>query len=159
MRTHIRSVYILGLCILFLIISGCGGTGGGSRSSTASGTASFSTKETSLSAPSVSKPIETITASSGSNEIDTGIPVLKVEGNKLCNLKGDPVQLRGISTHGLAWFPQYVNESCIGELKSWGANVVRLAMYTAEYGGYCTGGDKTQLKNLIRDGIKYEELF
>mgnify|MGYP000202319655 CR=1 FL=1 len=24
----------------------------------------------------------------------------------------------------------------------WGANVVRLAMYTEEYGGYCNGGDK-----------------
>ena len=28
-------------------------------------------------------------------------------------------------------------------------------MYTAEYGGYCAGGDKEQLKQLVRDGVSY----
>ncbi len=28
-------------------------------------------------------------------------------------------------------------------------------MYTAEYNGYCSGGDKTKLKNTIRNGIDY----
>ena len=32
---------------------------------------------------------------------------------------------------------------------------IRLAMYTAEYGGYCAGGDKEQLKQLVRDGVSY----
>ena len=69
---------------------------------------------------------------------------------------GRPVQLRGISTHGLAWFPGYVNEECFKELhEKWNANVIRLAMYTAESGGYCTDGDKEYLKGLIHDGVKY----
>ncbi len=35
----------------------------------------------------------------------------------------------------------------------WNANCVRLAMYTYEYGGYCSGGDKEQLKGLVRKGV------
>ncbi len=80
---------------------------------------------------------------------------LQVIGTQLCDQNGDPVQLRGISTHGLAWFPEYVNQDCINELKSWGANLLRLAMYTAESGGYCTDGDKDQLKELVRSGVEY----
>lgn len=81
---------------------------------------------------------------------------LQVIGSSLCDSRGNPVQLKGVSTHGLAWFPEYVNEALFRELREqWGANVVRLAMYTGEYGGYCTGGDREQLKQLIRDGVKY----
>ena len=32
---------------------------------------------------------------------------------------------------------------------------MRLAMYTEEYGGYCNGGDKEALKQLIDDGVSY----
>lgn len=81
---------------------------------------------------------------------------LHVEGTQLTGSNGEPVQLRGVSTHGLAWFPDYVNEECFKELhERWKANVIRLAMYTAESGGYCTDGDKEYLKGLIRDGVKY----
>ena len=80
---------------------------------------------------------------------------LHVEGGKLCDEKGNEVQLRGVSTHGLAWFPQYVNSECFATLKSWGANVIRLAMYTYENGGYCTDGDQQQLKTLVENGVKY----
>ena len=81
---------------------------------------------------------------------------LHVEGTRLVGSSGEPVQLRGISTHGLAWFPDYVNEACFAQLHDeWKANVIRLAMYTAENGGYCTDGDKEYLKGLIRDGVSY----
>lgn len=81
---------------------------------------------------------------------------LHVEGTKLCGSNGEPVQLRGISTHGMAWFPDYINADCFAQLHNeWKANVMRLAMYTAESGGYCTDGDKEYLKGLIRDGVKY----
>lgn len=80
---------------------------------------------------------------------------LHVEGGKLCDEKGNEVQLRGVSTHGLAWFPQYVNSECFATLKSWGANVIRLAMYTYENGGYCTDGDQQQLKTLVENGVQY----
>ncbi len=81
---------------------------------------------------------------------------LQVCGTALCDSEGRPVQLRGISTHGLAWYPEYVNEACFGELRrNWNMNVIRLALYTAEYGGYCEGGDKEQLRKLVCDGIEY----
>ncbi len=81
---------------------------------------------------------------------------LHVEGTSLAGSDGQPIQLKGISTHGLAWFPDYVNEECFKELhEKWNVNVIRLAMYTAESGGYCTDGDKEYLKGLIRDGVKY----
>ena len=81
---------------------------------------------------------------------------LRVEGTQLVDQNGSPVQLRGVSTHGLAWFPDYVNEACFQQLhEDWQANVIRLAMYTAEYGGYCTGGDREALKKLIDDGVTF----
>lgn len=170
---RLRRLTVLILCICIPVLSGCGTTGGSTQktaSSQASSLYSGATvpestavpapvtsamqRETASDNPS-SKAYATITSPSDSGGVETGIPALKVEGNMLCNENGEPVQLRGISTHGLAWFPQYVNEACVSELKSWGANVLRLAMYTAESGGYCTGGDKQQLKNLVREGIKY----
>ncbi len=81
---------------------------------------------------------------------------LQVNGTQLVDEAGNPVQLKGISTHGLAWFPAYVNKDCFRQLREeWNANVIRLAMYTAEYGGYCSGGDKDKLKQLIHDGVAY----
>lgn len=83
------------------------------------------------------------------------ISALSVKGTQLVNSEGIPVQLKGISTHGIAWFPEYVNEECIKELKSWGVNVIRFSMYTEENGGYCTDGKKEDLKNLIKKGVAY----
>lgn len=86
----------------------------------------------------------------------SGLEPLHVEGTRLVGESGSPVQLRGISTHGLAWFPEYVNEACFRQLRQeWHANVVRLALYSAEYGGYCSGGDQEQLKALVRCGVEY----
>ena len=84
------------------------------------------------------------------------LSALHVEGSMLCDENGELVQLRGISTHGIAWFPGYVNEACFQELKEdWNVNVVRLSMYTAENGGYCTDGNKNDLKQLVKDGVEY----
>lgn len=81
---------------------------------------------------------------------------LHVDGSQLKDSAGNPIQLRGISTHGLAWFPAYINEDCFRQLKEeWGINVIRLAMYTAEYNGYCTGGDQSYLKELVKNGVEY----
>lgn len=87
-------------------------------------------------------------------EEETTVEPLHVEGARLVNAQGETKQLRGVSTHGIAWFPQYVNGDLFGWLKQdWGINTVRLSMYTAEYGGYCTGGNQSQLKSLVRKGI------
>ena len=81
---------------------------------------------------------------------------LHVEGTRLTGEDGSPVQLRGISTHGLAWYPQYVNVMTFAQMRyEWNANLVRLAMYTAESGGYCTDGNREQLKRLVRDGVRW----
>ena len=89
-------------------------------------------------------------------DIPSNCGALRVEGNLLCDEVGDKVFLHGLSTHGLSWYPEYVNEEALKEFREkWGANVIRLAMYTAEYNGYCTGGDKEGLKELIRKGVEY----
>lgn len=81
---------------------------------------------------------------------------LHVENGKLTDADGNTVQLYGMSTHGIAWFPQYINYDSFRTLRDdWNTNCIRLAMYTAEYGGYCAGGDKEQLKQLVRDGVSY----
>ena len=81
---------------------------------------------------------------------------LQVIGTSLCDANGKPVQLRGISTHGLSWFPQYVNQDLIKEFHdNWNMNVLRLALYTAEYNGYCTGGNREELKALVKKGVQY----
>ncbi len=80
---------------------------------------------------------------------------LHVDGARLVDEDGDPVQLRGVSTHGLAWFPQYVDQGLFDELgRDWGANVVRLALYTAEDGGWCSGGGRAQLETLVDKGVE-----
>ena len=83
---------------------------------------------------------------------------LHVANGKLCNEAGEPVQLRGVSTHGLAWFPEYVNRDAFLTLRDdWNANTIRLALYTAESGGYCTGGNQQELLDLIDKGVTYAE--
>ncbi|MCR5684496.1 MAG: cellulase family glycosylhydrolase [Lachnospiraceae bacterium] len=81
---------------------------------------------------------------------------LSVKGAGLVDKNGEKYILRGVSTHGLAWFPGYVNKAAFKTLRDkWGVSCIRLAMYTAEYGGYCSGGDKKALKKLIDDGVRY----
>jgi endoglucanase len=81
---------------------------------------------------------------------------LQVIGTQLCDENGNPVQLRGLSTHGIAWYPDYINEELFRQFHDeWNVNVIRLAMYTQEYGGYCAGGDQGQLKALIDAGVQY----
>jgi endoglucanase len=63
---------------------------------------------------------------------------LKVCGTELCNQAGNPVQLRGMSTHGLQWYSQCVTSGSLGALATdWKADVLRISMYIQE-GGYET---------------------
>ncbi len=80
---------------------------------------------------------------------------LSVKGAQLVDKNGNNFQLKGMSTHGLSWFPDFVSEGAFRTLRDdWNANAVRLAMYTAEWNGYCTGGDKASLKKLIDKGVQ-----
>ena len=81
---------------------------------------------------------------------------LKVDGANLVDKNGNKVQLYGMSTHGIAWFPDYVNYDTFKYLRDeWGNNCIRLAMYTEEYAGYTSGGDKNKLKELVSNGVDY----
>lgn len=73
---------------------------------------------------------------------------------------GTPVQLRGASTHGMHWFPDYINKTAFQTLRDdWGINLVRLVCYPRDKGdvGYLTGdeGTKNKLDNLIQNGVDY----
>lgn len=93
--------------------------------------------------------------------VQEGTPVgdhgrLRVEDGSLVDQNGDPYQMHGVSTHGLAWFPEYVSEECFRTFRNdWDADVMRLALYSDEYGGYCNGGDQKKLKKLIDNGVEY----
>lgn len=83
---------------------------------------------------------------------------LSVKGTKLVDSSGTVVKLRGVSTHGLSWFPQYVNKEAFKFMRDeWSVNTIRLAMYTTEYNGYCTGDDNNRqaLLQLIDNGVSY----
>ena len=80
---------------------------------------------------------------------------LAVKGTNLVDKNGKNFQIRGISTHGLGWYPQYNNQAAYQTLRDdWKANCVRLAMYTQEYNGYTTGNKQGMLAE-VEKGISY----
>ncbi|EEP70152.1 secreted endoglucanase [Micromonospora sp. ATCC 39149] len=63
---------------------------------------------------------------------------LRVCGVNLCNRYGKPIQLRGMSTHGLQWLAQCYDDASLDALsKDWLADLLRVSMYVQE-GGYET---------------------
>jgi len=83
---------------------------------------------------------------------------LHVDGTNIKDEYENVVQLRGVSTHGINWDVgrPYVNQETFQTLRDdWGVNTVRLAMYTSEYNGYCTGGNQAELKDLLDKGVQY----
>ncbi len=88
---------------------------------------------------------------------DGAVSALHVDGTKLLNAEGQAVRLQGISTLGLAWFPQYVTEETFKSFRDdWGINCIRLAMYTQEDGGYCVSDNakKAELIERIDTGVQ-----
>jgi aryl-phospho-beta-D-glucosidase BglC (GH1 family) len=62
---------------------------------------------------------------------------LSVAGTQLIDEHGESVQLRGMSSHGLTWYPEYVNYGALKFTKEHGANLFRAAMYSDDNsGGY-----------------------
>lgn len=73
--------------------------------------------------------------------VEDGKPVverygqLQVIGTDLCNEQGQPVQLRGMSSHGLHWYGKFANDNVISWLRDdWNCQMWRAALYTQ--GGY-----------------------
>lgn len=76
---------------------------------------------------------------------------LSVKETNIVDKNGEIMQLKGISTHGLQWYPQYVNKDTFKFMRDeWGINVIRLAMYTDPNVGYTK-----ELHNKVKEGINY----
>lgn len=82
---------------------------------------------------------------------------LHVEDGKLYDEVRNEVRLTGISTNNLSWYPDFASADSIKFLKSnLGINVIRLALFTSDYDGYCVAGaDKQQeLKKIIDEAVQ-----
>ncbi len=101
--------------------------------------------------------------------VEYGTPVenhgrLKIVGTDICDEFGTPVQLRGMSTHGLQYYYRSYkdNETMVKALaEDWGADIIRLSMYANE-GGYIpnNGSDnRPTFKALIDQMIGYAEKY
>lgn len=140
MKRNAVVLALVGLCAALMVLCACSSTQQSSSSS----------------APTSASSASSAPASQVSAPAPSTCGALKVSGTQLMDSKGNPVQLKGVSTHGLSWFGQYVNEECFATLKNdWKCSVVRLALYTAESGGYCTDGDKAKLRELVDSGVRY----
>lgn len=59
---------------------------------------------------------------------------LSVSGTKLIDKYGKPMMMRGLSTHGLSWFPDFIDDGFFRQLsEDWDCDLIRLAMYSGEY--------------------------
>lgn len=91
-------------------------------------------------------PPEQSSSAAADNTISGGVSQngwLQVKGTQLCSESGAPVMLRGMSSHGIQWYPQYASKQSIANTASYGANVFRVAMYTAE-NGYISNSAKVK---------------
>ncbi|WBC17956.1 cellulase family glycosylhydrolase [Micromonospora sp. WMMA1998] len=76
---------------------------------------------------------------------------LRVCGVNLCNQYGRPIQLRGMSTHGLQWFANCYPDASLDALANdWQADLLRISMYVQEQ-GYETNpsGFTAQVNSLV----------
>ncbi|RAW02209.1 Ig-like domain-containing protein [Pseudochryseolinea flava] len=81
---------------------------------------------------------------------------LRVIGNKLCNQYSNPIQLRGMSTHGIQWYYQCLTDASLDALAyNWGADILRISLYVQE-GGYETdpAGYTAKVTTLINEATE-----
>lgn len=85
---------------------------------------------------------------------------MRVSGGKLLDKNNQPVQLQGVSAHGLQWFPLVGNQTIAYSAEFLGAEAVRLAMYIEDYaptdssdywGGYTA--DRTAMMQRVDQAI------
>lgn len=80
---------------------------------------------------------------------------LKTSGSRLQNEHGEDIQLKGLSSHGIQWFPDVITYDNLRELKeNWHINVFRLAVYTdPNTNGYVAHPDES--KEFIKKVVEY----
>jgi len=87
---------------------------------------------------------------------------LQVIGTQLCNQDGDSVQLTGMCSHGLQWYPFLKDHTLANLVYDWKIAVIRPAMYIEEskngdfWGGYMVQPEymKTKAKEIIDNAIE-----
>ncbi len=83
---------------------------------------------------------------------------LSVCGTQICNQYNQPIQLRGMSTHGIQWYGwgDCLTESSLDALAyDWDADILRISLYVQE-GGYETDpvGFTNQVSRLIEEATE-----
>lgn len=61
---------------------------------------------------------------------------LSVDGTQLVDQHGNPLMLRGMSSHGISWYPEYTNYAALKTIKDYGANAFRVVMYVEQNDAY-----------------------
>lgn len=75
---------------------------------------------------------------------------LHVDGTLIKDSTGNTVVLRGVSTHGLTWYPEFVSTHMFETVSTdWDCSLIRLAAYSDEY----ANGKKKETLDLVRKGI------
>ena len=130
----------------------------GSTAGTSSGNNSNNNNNNNNNTSTTKKPAATVPKAPSDPKGTTPVSQhgqLSVKNGQLVDKSGKGYQLRGMSTHGLTWFPEFVNESAFRTLRDdWNTNVVRLAMYVDEWGnGQCYMGNKSGSLELLEKGV------
>ncbi|TNM29913.1 glycoside hydrolase family 5 protein [Streptomyces sedi] len=85
---------------------------------------------------------------------------LEVCGTTLCGESGEPVQLRGMSTHGTQWFENCVTDESLDVLADdWGADVIRVSTYVQEDGYETDPAYFTDLASRIIDQATARDMY
>ncbi|MBR1738743.1 MAG: cellulase family glycosylhydrolase [Ruminococcus sp.] len=83
---------------------------------------------------------------------------LSVKGANIVDKNGNVFKIKGMSTHGIMWetFGDILSKDSLKVLRDdWKVNTIRIAMYTAEWGGYTTGSTyASQAKTKVVNGVK-----
>lgn len=88
------------------------------------------------------------------------LSVAPVEGYAaptIVDKNGEAYQLRGASSHGLSWFPKYVNKDAYQTFRDeWGMNMVRIAVYAREGDYAYVNGEEAEAYNdqIIQTGVQ-----
>lgn len=84
---------------------------------------------------------------------------LSVKGANIVDKNGKVFKIKGMSTHGIMWedFSDILTKDSLKVLRDdWKVNTIRIAMYTEEWGGYCTENGKyqAQAKQKVKTGVE-----
>lgn len=74
---------------------------------------------------------------------------LTVAGPNIIDKNGEPYILQGVSTHGIAWYPEYITKETFKSVRDdLHCNAIRIAIYSDDKAGY-----SKELHSLMSDGI------